>query len=169
MDVKSAVLYSLLFLLVVVLAANFSGVFSAISPSDEGRKDMGELMIDLITIQSLVQAVKIREDPVKKFVQTVDSLNKKWDSKKTRDPFTLRKKAKPVVSAVRRKPPRIRRPSLTVSGIVMDKLKPYAVINGEFYEIGDQFGEYSIESIIDTLIVLTSPRDTFTVKYERYE
>lgn len=177
MDLKTVVLYSSLFLLVVALVANLSGVFSVFSPSNEGGKDIGDLMIDLITIQSLVQAVKIKEEPVKKFIQTVDSLNQKWDSKNIRNPFALKEKAKPVSSAptskkrapVPRKKTRIRRPSLRISGIVMDRLKPYAVINGEVYGIGDQLGEYTIDSILDTIITLTSPVDTFTIKYERYD
>lgn len=129
-------------------------------------------MIDLITIESLVKAVRIKEEPVKGFVHTVDSLNQKWDLSKIRDPFVTKKKAKPARVAVRKKAtppkkPRIKRPKITISGIVWDKLKPYVIINGEIRGVGDRLGGYSIHTILDSLVTLASPIDTFNVKYKR--
>lgn len=131
-------------------------------------------MIDFITIQSLVKAIKIKENPVKMFVASVDSLNKILNLNNIRNPFvTKTSKKKKAISSTptpkKKKTPRKKkpkRPSIAISGIVWDKIKPFAILNNRVHVVGDKFGAYQVHAILDSLIIMSSEQDTFKIKYK---
>jgi len=174
MDRKIIILAVSVFLLLVVLVAVFSDVLSANSNSSKNDKFIGEIMIDFITIQSLVNAVKVKENPVKIFVTKVDSLNKSFKINNIRNPFTAKtsKKKKAIASTpapkkkkpVKKKKPK--RPSIGISGIIYDEVKPYAILNNRVHVVGDKFGAYKVHAILDSLIIMSSELDTFNIKFK---
>lgn len=159
-------------LLLGVLTMNLTGSLPALLSTGEMKEFIDPVSIDFVTIQSLVKAVKIKEIPAKSFVQTIDSLNQTWDSRGVRNPFVKKAKRRSRIQPVqKKKTPEKKvtkeRPKITVNGIVWDEARPYAILNGEIYGVGDELEGYTIQAIVDTLIFLSSPDDIFTVKYLR--
>lgn len=173
-DRKLIFLIVSVFFLMIVLIFVFSGVLSANSYTNNQDKYIGKIMIDFITIQSLVKAIKVKENPVKVFVTTMDSLNKIFNLKNIRNPFvTKTTKKKKVISSTpapkKKKTPRRKknkRPSIAISGIIWDEIKPFAILNNKVHVVGDKFGDYRIYAILDSLIIMSSEQDTFKIKYK---
>lgn len=127
--------------------------------------------IDYLTIQTLVKAVSIEDIPVEHYMQEIDSLNQTWNFNKLRNPFikilkkNTKKSKKTGVSTKNHN--RKGRPRIIVNGVVWDQQKPYAILNGEVYGIGDKLKGYTVQSISNTLVVLYNSKDLFSVKYEK--
>lgn len=153
------------------ITINFTTGFGnfLVYPDSETYHD--PVTIDYLTIQTLMKAVSVDEIPVKSYLQAIDSLNQNWDLKNIRNPFIKKSKKKSIVTRTRKssvkKKSRKRRPRIKVNGIVWDQAKPYAILNGEVYGVGDELKGYTIQSISDSIVVLYNAKDLFSVKYER--
>ena len=173
---KKMVLLSMTVVLVSTLTLNFTGGFSAIFSPASIRTYTDPITIDFITIQSLIKAVSKTDIPVKTFVEAIDSLNRLINIRRIQSPFVKRSKriSKNVPLPGQRKTrlnPNSRvvkkRPKITVNGIVWDETNPYAILNGEIYRVGDEIKGFTIQAIMDTMVVLSNPVDEFFVKYNR--
>lgn len=171
---KKVILISLTVLLVSVLTMNLTGGFSALLPTTNRDIYSDPITIDFITIQSLIKAVSMTEIPAKTFIEAIDSLNQATNVSRVRSPFTSRSKRTSRVQPARKKTfttptKRIiqKRPKLTVNGIIWDESNPYAILNGEIYRVGDELKGYTIQAIMDTMVVFSSPEDEFSITYKR--
>jgi len=133
--------------------------------------------IDLITIKTLIRQVNAMQnnEPLE-YLNRIDSVVKEIKPDAVRNPFAIA--LKPVVIQPKPKPkttvkhtpkpkprPRIRRPQITINGIVWDVQEPYAILNGELYRVGDDISGYTIYAILDTIVVLKNDRDKYVVNY----
>jgi len=127
--------------------------------------------IDYLTIQTLVKAVSIEDIPVELYIDEIDSLNQTWNFSKVRNPFVkiLQKKTKKSKRAgvSNKNNTKKGRPKIIVNGVVWDQQKPYAILNGEVYGVGDKLKGYTVQSITNSLVVLYNSKDLFSVKYEK--
>ena len=64
------------------------------------------------------------------------------------------------VEGVKAQPP----PKFNLEGIVWDKDFPYAIINGEVWQIGDEIGGYRVKSITKEIVTLESNGQTIELK-----
>jgi len=166
--------------LLVFVLLNVMGVFEDMFDAAEGDKVQTDLMIDFVSVQTTIRAVQSPEIPNKQFVETIDTLTRAVDVKKLRNPFrrVIRQvEIKPKVVPKQVKKPvskptpqktkkRIIRPKIQVNGIIWDRSNPYAILDGEIYGEGDYIKGYTIQTIVDTLIVLYNDDDVFTLNYE---
>jgi len=125
--------------------------------------------IDFLTIQSLVKAVSIKDIPLKIFMEEIDSLNQTWNLKKLRNPFIKISKNRRSTSKNKNVKNRKsnKRPRIKVNGVIWDKAKPFAILNGEIYGVGDKLKGYTVQSISNELVVFYNAKDLFSVKYEK--
>jgi hypothetical protein len=168
---KFILLLLLTLLLTGTLTLSFSGSISELMITEPNGNYSDPVTIDFITIKSLVKAVSVKQIPVKSYIEEIDSLSRTWDIKKVRNPFIKRpidkhrsatREKSTSKTKVKRKHARI-----IVNGIVMDKSKPYAILNGEIYGVGDQIKGYTVQAIEDSLVVLYHSNHTHTVKFHR--
>lgn len=167
---RKRLLRLLLMIMAGAVVLNVTGVFSRIVPMPVRDRYRDRVTIDLVTIKSLVNAVERNNVPVLEFMGKIDSLNSVWTPRIVRNPFQKRSgrtTAKRVVKKRRPPAPKKRRPEVIINGIVWDESRPYAILNGEVYGVGDVLEDYTVQLITDSLVVLSSPTDVFTIDYER--
>jgi len=126
------------------------------------------ITIDEITVGILKKGQKPLDLTDLAYIQKIDSVNNFVKTKSVRNPFVL----KPVnknqrKSTKKTRTPRKYRPRIKVNGIIRDSSNPYAILNGEVYVVGDVIKGYTIQSIGDSLVVLHSKKDLYTIKYKK--
>ncbi len=128
--------------------------------------------IDLITIRSIIQVVDRKPEPELILLGSLDSLVNTALAHKIRNPFNINNKQIPTAKKNYVPPkrkislkPKITRPSITLEGIVWDAHSPYAILDGNIYQIGDQIDGYTIHVISDTMITLVNKNDIYNVYF----
>ncbi len=166
-------------ILITFVLLNVFGVFGNLF-GGQALDRKSELQIDFVTLQSTIKAVQTPDIPKVTFVEAVDTLSQSEDLTKLRNPFrrviknvVIPKKSTPTIKRPTAAPKkkttprkkRIVRPKISVNGIIWDRSRPYAILDGEIYGEGDFIKGYTIQTIVDSLIVLYNDNDIYTLNY----
>ncbi len=180
-QIRYIILGVLAVVLVIFVALSTSGYLGEKLSQGDRDKVQNELMIDFVTLQTTIKAVNTPEIPSLQFIQSIDTLRRTVDVKKLRNPFrrkirtiSIPKKPTPKKTTGERPAPkkqipkkkRIVRPRITINGIIWDQSNPYAILDGEIYGEGDFIKGYTIQTIVDSMIVFYNDDDVFTLNYE---
>ena len=132
--------------------------------------------IDLLTIRSIIRVVDRKPEPELVLLGSLDSLVNTSLTAKIRNPFNIyknkiapkKKKIVPRKQNISLKT-KITRPNITLEGIVWDAHSPYAILDGNIQQIGDQIEGYTIHVISDTMVTLVNKNDIYNVKFREEE
>jgi len=160
------IIISIFLIVISALALNFvsdSGIFPGTSDNTANEK----VSIDLVTVKTIETEIKKDESSLTEYVNYINTKVNKLNVSKMRDPFVLKKKPVKLVEVKQSDKDLLkqRRPDIDISGIVWDKNNPYAIINGDIYEIGDELGTYTVHTILDSMIVLSNDHDIYSIQF----
>ncbi len=158
-------LITVFLIIISALVLNFvsdTGLFSEQSKSAIDQK----LGVDQVAVKTIEKEVNRDQSALVDYIRFIDKKTDEINIAKMRDPFIA--KIEPDEIAEVQKPkviPKKKRPQISIAGIVWDKLNPYAIINGDIYEIGDKLEDYTVHTILDSMIILSNENDIFTVQF----
>ncbi|NOZ08297.1 MAG: hypothetical protein GXO91_05400 [FCB group bacterium] len=158
------VLVTVFLLVISALVLNFVGDTGLLKGST--RSGLGKLDVNQVTVKKIEKEVKTDETALVDYIRFIDKKTSEINIAKMRDPFMTKSEPKEIVQVKKPKViPKKKRPKIRIGGIVWDKLNPYAIINGDIYEIGDKLDDYTVHTILDSMIILSNDNDIFTVQF----
>ena len=170
---KIIVLSGLVVIMSLLTSLNYVTPIAELIPATRTSQSPSLPMnIDLITIRSIIRVVDRKPEPELVLLGSLYSLVNTSITPKIRNPFnknidkitSIKKKIVPAKRKIALKPI-INRPDLLLEGIVWDAHSPYAILNGNIQQIGDQIGRYTIHVISDTMVTLVYKNDIYNVKF----
>ena len=170
---KKIVLSGLVVIMGLLTSLNFVTPIAELIPATRTSQSPSlPIIIDLITIRSIIGVVDRKPEPELVLLGTLDSLVNTSITPKIRNPFNIyknqitsaKKKIVPRKQKISLKP-KITRPKITLEGIVWDAHSPYAILDGNIHQIGDQIGHYTIHVISDTMVTLVYKNDIYNVHF----
>lgn len=173
MKPKKIVLSGLVVIMGLLTSLNFVTPIAELIPATRTSKSPSlPIIIDLITIRSIIRVVDRKPEPEIVLLGSLDSLVNTSLTAKIRNPFnkntnkitSTKKKIVPPKRKIALKP-KITRPNISLEGIIWDAYSPYAILDGNIQQIGDQIGRYTIHVISDTMVTLVYKNDIFNVKF----
>jgi len=173
MKSKKIVLAGLVVIMGLLTALNFVIPITELIPATRiSQSPSLPIIIDLITIRSIIRVVDRKPEPELVLLGSLDSLVNTSLTAKIRNPFSIYKNkiTAPKKKIVPRKQKislktKITRPNITLEGIVWDAHSPYAILDGNIQQIGDQIKGYTIHVISDTMVTLVNKNDIYNVKF----
>ena len=170
---KKIVLAGLVVIMGLLTALNFVIPIAELIPATRiSQSPSLPIIIDLITIRSIIRVVDRKPEPELVLLGSLDSLVNTSLTAKIRNPFDIyknkiapkKKKIVPRKQNISLKT-KITRPNITLEGIVWDAHSPYAILDGNIQQIGDQIEGYTIHVISDTMVTLVNKNDIYNVKF----
>lgn len=171
---KKMILSGLVVIMGLLTSLNFVTPIAELIPATRTSQSPSlPIIIDLLTIRSIIRVVDRKPEPELVLLGSLDSLVNTSIIAKIRNPFnknnskitSTKKKIVPPKRKIALKP-KINRPDLSLEGIVWDAHSPYAILNGNIHQIGDQIGHYTIHVISDTMVTLVYKNDIYNVHFK---